>query len=121
MKRMHSIGVLTAVLFLFVSSPVSAGENCSLLGGTCRDACGQSEQAESGAFEDCGEKQECCVIHDTAGDQPRCCIYSFDAKNYGPLNCGLPENNLCLKGSGSPRPCENLTSCKENNGLRSPR
>jgi hypothetical protein len=32
-----------------------------MMGGTCRDACSPDEYAETGVFEDCGEKQECCV------------------------------------------------------------
>jgi hypothetical protein len=36
-------------------------ELCSMMGGTCQDVCRSDQYAESGVFEDCGEKQECCV------------------------------------------------------------
>lgn len=111
MTRISSIALF--VVFLLASSSAKAGENCSLLSGTCRDACGQTEEAQRGAFEDCGEKQECCLAKDPAGDRIACCIYSFAAANYGPLNCGLPAGKLCPKGSGSPLACEKLKMCKK--------
>ena len=109
----YILPVINMITILFLSQPVFSGENCSQLGGTCQNACRQNEQAEYGAFEDCGEAQECCVVHDVSRDQIRCCIASFETQHYGVLNCGLPQNNLCPKGSGSPVSCENLTFCKE--------
>ena len=84
-----------------------------MMGGVCRVACGNGEAAESGAFDDCGEKQDCCVVHDAAKDRINCCIYSFDVRNYDKPNCGAPENSKCLKGSGSPSRCEQLAACKK--------
>jgi hypothetical protein len=98
--------------FLFLSQSAFCGENCSQLGGTCKNACGQGEQPESGAFEDCGEAQECCAVHDASKDQVRCCITSFETRHFGALNCGLPQNNRCSQGSGSSVACENLNFCK---------
>jgi hypothetical protein len=48
-----------------------AGEDCSLLGGTCREVCAAYEEAEKGAFLDCSDKQECCVKKEslTSGDK----------------------------------------------------
>ena len=97
---------------LFLSQTAHSGENCSQLGGACKNACGQGEQPESGAFEDCGEVQECCVVHDASRDQVRCCIASFESKHFGALNCRLPQNNRCSQGSESPVACENLTFCR---------
>lgn len=111
MIRVSLIAIL--IIFLFTSSSTMAGENCSMLNGTCRDACGQDEETQLGAFEDCGEKQECCIVKDPSGDRINCCIYSFAGGDYGPLNCGLPTDNLCPKGSGSPLACEKLEMCKE--------
>jgi len=42
-----------------------------------------------------------------------CCIYSFARADYGLLNCGLPVNNACSKGTGHPWACEKLDWCKE--------
>lgn len=88
---------------------LSASESCSMMGGTCRDSCGGNEQAESGAFEDCGAKQECCVARSSA--QAQCCILSFEAKDYGPANCRPAEGGACPKGSPSPVPCAKLPMC----------
>jgi hypothetical protein len=55
------------IFFLLTSSATMAGENCLMLNGKCRDACGQTEEAQLGAFEDCGEKQECCLAEDPSG------------------------------------------------------
>jgi hypothetical protein len=106
------MAVSCLLFLLFASSPVFSSEVCSTLGGTCRDACGRNETPEAGAFEDCAEKQQCCVAGGAGPVQPRCCVFSFDAKNYGAPNCGLPENNTCPKGAGSPVPCSKLTFCK---------
>ncbi|MBI5631933.1 MAG: hypothetical protein HZA15_00405 [Nitrospirae bacterium] len=38
-----------------------AGEDCSLINGTCKDVCAAHEEAAKGAFLDCTDKQECCV------------------------------------------------------------
>jgi len=114
MKNFHASAA--ACLFLLhlilVPSLVLASEKCSLFGGACRDACGPNERAEAGAFEDCGERQECCVVHDAAQDTVRCCVYSFDRQNFGPGNCGAPENNVCSKGAATPVACKELTMCK---------
>lgn len=110
--RIFAITIFTLFMLSLIPSSGMAGENCSALSGKCRDACGQNEEAQLGAFEDCGEKQECCLVKDPSGDRIHCCIYSFEAGNYGALNCGLPVNNLCPKGSGSPLACEKLKMCK---------
>lgn len=112
---MTRLSVSLFIVFLLTSSLAMAGENCSRLNGICRDGCGQNEEAQLGAFEDCGEKQECCLVKDPTGDRMHCCIYSFAGADYGPSNCGLPEGNLCPKGSGSPLACEKLKMCKERN------
>lgn len=111
MKYVLPIILISTILFL--SPSVFGGENCSQLGGTCQSACRQSERAEYGAFEDCGEAQECCVVHDASRDQIKCCIASFKTQHYGALNCGLPQDNHCSKGAESPVSCESLTFCKE--------
>lgn len=113
MKHLTSIALACLSLLLGIPSFVLASENCSMLGGTCRDTCAPNEAVASGAFDDCGKKQECCVVHDAAKDAVRCCIYSFDSRNFGPNNCGLPENNVCPKGAGSPAPCAKLALCRE--------
>lgn len=105
--------VSAGIMVVICATVAAAGENCAMQGGKCRNACGSTETAEAGAFDDCEEKQECCVVQDNVSSRVNCCIYSFDAKNYGHLNCGLPEGSRCLKGSGSPAPCEQLASCKK--------
>ena len=92
-----------------VPSDVSASESCSMMSGTCRDACERNEKAEAGAFEDCGAKQECCVVHVEA--PVRCCSLSQDSRDFGPSNCVEPVNGACLKGSGSPVPCTKFPMC----------
>jgi len=52
---------LPVCLFLLLPAMVFGGEECSMVGGVCRDACAADEYAEVGAFIDCTEKQECCV------------------------------------------------------------
>ncbi|MBZ0155568.1 MAG: hypothetical protein K8I29_05045 [Alphaproteobacteria bacterium] len=52
---------LLFLFLLFIPLAAFAGEDCSALGGKCRDACSSNETAEKGAFLDCTEKQECCV------------------------------------------------------------
>jgi hypothetical protein len=103
------------VFLLASASPIMAGESCSMLNGACRDVCGQNEEAQQGAFEDCGEKQECCLVKDPSGDRINCCVYSFASGNFGPHNCGSPTGNLCPKGSASPLACDKLNMCKEQN------
>lgn len=103
---------VAAYFMLFVSSSAFASEVCSQLGGTCRSACGGNEASEAGAFEDCTERQQCCVARAVEPARLQCCIYSFDPKSSGPTNCGLPENNACMKGSGSPASCAALSYCK---------
>jgi len=97
------------VFLLALPSLASASESCSMQGGKCRDACGGNERAEAGAFEDCGAKQDCCVVYVETPVQ--CCIASMDAKNFGPANCWSPVNGACPKGSGSPIPCAKLRMC----------
>ena len=101
------------VLMLAVPATVPASESCSMLGGKCRDACGKNEKAEAGDFEDCGAKQECCVVFVETPNQ--CCVASLDAKNFGPANCAPPVNGVCPKGSGSPVPCPKLKMCADQN------
>jgi hypothetical protein len=112
MKNRSLMAVSCIFFFLLASSPVFSSESCSALGGTCRNACQQNEAPEAGAFEDCTEKQQCCVAHEAGPGRLQCCVFSFDAKNYGAPNCGQPENNTCSKGSGTPAPCSNLIFCK---------
>ena len=101
--------VCIIALALVVPSAVPASESCSMMGGKCRDACGGSETAEAGDFEDCGAKQECCIV--SVETPVKCCVTSMDAKNFGPANCGVPVNGACPQGSGSPVPCGKLRMC----------
>ena len=51
------------LLILTLAVPLAFGsENCGMMGGTCRDICKPDEEILEGAFIDCGDKQECCVI-----------------------------------------------------------
>jgi hypothetical protein len=102
---------LCFVFLMALPSLLLASESCSMLGGKCRDACGTNEKAEAGDFEDCGAKQDCCVVHVEASVQ--CCITSFDARDFGPSNCRGPEGGACAKGSASPVPCPKLLMCTE--------
>ncbi|MHB8844400.1 MAG: hypothetical protein ACYC7L_06580 [Nitrospirota bacterium] len=97
------------VLMLAVPAAVPASESCSMLGGTCRDVCGGNEKAEGGDFEDCGAKQECCIVFVEA--PVRCCVASLDVKNFGLANCSAPVNGSCPQGSASPVPCAKLRMC----------
>jgi hypothetical protein len=105
--------ILSSIFVVLVALPavLSASESCSMLGGKCRDACGRSERAEAGDFEDCGAKQECCVVHTEAAVQ--CCVVSMDVKDFGPANCVVPMNGVCPKGSGSPVTCPKLKMCAD--------
>lgn len=96
-------------LVIMVPSTVFASESCSMMGGSCRDTCGEREKAEAGDFLDCGAKQECCVVHVEA--PVRCCYLSQRADDLGPSNCSEPVNGICQKGSGSPVPCGKLRMC----------
>jgi len=109
MKFLQIIAAAALLAHLFVPCAV-AGENCAMLGGTCKDACGRNEAAEGGAFDDCGEKQDCCVSR--AAEETQCCVLSFEQKNYGLLNCTAPELGKCAKGSASAVPCTKLIFCK---------
>lgn len=102
--------VLIAAAVLLLPVAAFAGENCAMLGGVCKDACGKNEAAEGGAFEDCSEKQDCCVAR--AVEEVRCCIGSFEQKNFGPGNCKAPAQGACTKGSASTVPCAKLNFCK---------
>jgi hypothetical protein len=115
MKNRSFSAVSCLFFLLFALSPAFSSEVCSRLGGTCRDACGPNEAPEAGAFEDCAEKQECCIAREAVPRRLQCCVLSFDAKNFGTLNCVLPEDNACPKGSGSPAPCSQLAFCKQGN------
>ncbi len=107
------IMVCMVALALVVPSAVPASESCSMMSGTCRDVCERTETAEAGDFEDCGAKQECCVVNTEA--PVRCCFLSQDAKDFGPSNCGEPVHGICPKGSGSAVPCEKMPLCRERN------
>lgn len=110
MLFMRSFVMMSLVtLVLSLPSPVPASESCKMMGGTCRDACGGHENVEAGDFLDCGEKQECCVVHVEA--PVRCCFLSQDSKEFGPSNCSEPVNGSCPKGSGSPVLCQKLPMC----------
>jgi len=109
MKHVYTPGLAGLVLLLLTLSSAAASESCSMLGGACRDACSGNEKAEAGDFEDCGPKQECCVVQREAPVQ--CCILSFDTRNFGPSNCAAAEDGACTKGSGSPVPCAKLPMC----------
>jgi len=99
-----------AVLMLSAET-ASSSENCGMMAGACRDTCGKNEKAEAGAFDDCAERQECCV---PGAEQPliKCCIRSFDAGSFGPLNCSPPAGGTCAIGSGSPLSCDTLAMCR---------
>jgi hypothetical protein len=50
------------IALLVVSPAITfAGEECTQLGGKCREKCGPDEAAEVGAFLDCSDKEQCCV------------------------------------------------------------
>jgi len=102
---------LLLLSLLLLPTLVFAAEDCSKLGGMCRDACAQNEESESGAFEDCYEKQLCCVSSSAVADV-KCCILSFETGKFGPNNCVLPHNNICSSGSGSKLSCDALAMCK---------
>ena len=61
--------VLTGLLLIW-PAVVFAGEECSMVGGVCRDVCGADEEKEVGAFLDCTDKQECCVKKATSPGGP---------------------------------------------------
>lgn len=48
-------------LMLLFPAIAFAGEDCSMLGGTCKEVCSAQEDAAKGAFLDCSDKQECCI------------------------------------------------------------
>ena len=58
---MNEFMVKSILLVVLLGGPVYGSELCSMMGGKCQDACTSSQYAETGVFEDCGEKQECCV------------------------------------------------------------
>ena len=123
-REEHSSASKTAVrLFLFVGiclcaclavhSQALASEDCMKQGGVCRTACGQNESSEPGAFEDCKDKEECCMFLRTFEVPVRCCIYTFDSSRFGLRNCVLPINGICVQGAGSPKACSDLAMCRE--------
>jgi hypothetical protein len=59
------------LLMLLIPAVASAGEDCSMFNGTCREVCGAGEEAEKGAFLDCSDKQECCVKKEAVKDGER--------------------------------------------------
>lgn len=100
-------------ILIFIPAVAFAGENCSMFGGKCRDVCAQNETAELGAFIDCTDRQECCVaVEMPKSDTTKCCVYSLDARNFGPSNCIVSEKGICLKGTGFPDECTTLSYCK---------
>ena len=106
----RSCALVGAVLIVIASS-APASESCSLMSGTCRDRCEANEQAENGAFDDCGERQECCVTR-RLPDPVRCCISSLAAQDFGPANCAAPAGTACPSGSASPVSCMQLPMCR---------
>ena len=54
-------------LILLFPALAFAGEDCSMLNGTCKEVCAAHEEAAKGAFLDCSDKQECCVKKETSG------------------------------------------------------
>lgn len=51
------------LVFVLVPSLAFASENCATqYSGVCRDVCASEEEPAEGAFIDCTEKQECCVV-----------------------------------------------------------
>lgn len=53
------------IILLFLLFPLAAfgSENCSIqFNGICRDSCAAAEEAAEGAFIDCADKQDCCVL-----------------------------------------------------------
>ena len=57
-------------LLLTCPAVAFAGEECSMMGGICRDACGADEEIEVGAFLDCTDRQDCCVKKRSLPDSP---------------------------------------------------
>lgn len=101
-------------IVLLLTGVAYAGENCAFLGGVCRDACTETEVEEPGAFIDCTQEQVCCFTEKEKEELAlKCCIYSFDSRNYSRNNCGIPEDNECVKGTGSPRDCAELAFCRD--------
>ena len=106
--RINPVLVTFFLVFLMaLPSLLFASESCSMLGGKCRDACGANEKAEAGDFEDCTPKQECC----TARPEVQCCIFSFDARDFGPANCRAAEGGACQKGTANAAPCARIPMC----------
>ena len=66
MKYLQVTIVTSMFILLCVPAIVLAAETCSMLGGTCKQACAPNETAESGAFLDCEESQKCCVKEEAA-------------------------------------------------------
>lgn len=99
-------------LVFLLSSASFAMENCAQINGKCRQACGQDETIEQGAFTDCKDKEECCV----EDRKPRtfgCCIFSLDAEKFGSSNCAPAVDGQCRKGTGHTSECSALLHCKE--------
>lgn len=109
MRRFQVVIVIS--FFFCLPAVVPGAEECSLYGGTCKEACAPDEKAEAGAFLDCTGSQECCV-KEAAPAAVQCCVHSFDARNAGPANCSEPVRDACSKGSGLPLACAKLKYCK---------
>jgi hypothetical protein len=102
------------LLVLILPGLTFASENCTMLGGVCRDSCTENEIAEAGAFIDCAANQECCAVREEQeAKELRCCIYSFGTSDFGTRNCGIPKENKCEKGTASALECSKLDYCKE--------
>ena len=107
---MNKLVLLVCVVVMsFLPTAVRADESCAMMSGICRDVCAAGEQAEAGAFGDCGEKQDCCVRGTTAA--AGCCVTSSSPSLFGPGNCSAPAGGKCTAGSASPLPCGKLAAC----------
>ena len=101
-------------IVLLLPGMAFAGENCTTYGGVCKASCEENEVIEEGAFIDCTTEQDCCVVKVEKEEIDfKCCIYSFNFGDFSKKNCGIPENNLCEKGTGSPIECSELDFCRD--------
>lgn len=106
--------VKLSCMTLFLTLTAFASENCSMLGGTCKDSCYGNEGEEQGAFIDCESDQECCVDSQDPGEiASKCCIYSFNSIHFSKSNCGIPKDSICETGTSSPNECSELIYCRD--------